>query len=184
LCRENDKIRLERTKEGTVRMNPPKGGWTGDGNREIAYQLSARWRTHERGRAFNSGTGFRLPDGSTLSPEASYVSKERLRSLPKGALRGFPRICPDLIIELQSRSDPFQDLPDKMKDWISNRARLGWLIDPYDKRALVYRPKRRTSAVRVNQITGGRSGQRLCSRSRPGLKMLSRLNRSGHLCFV
>jgi Uma2 family endonuclease len=140
LCRENDNIRLERTKEGAVRMNPPTGGWTSDGNREITHQLSAWWGIHERGRVFDSSGGFRLPDGSTLSPDASYVSEERLRSLPKGALRGFPRICPDFVIELRSESDALEDLKSKMKDWIANGAQLGWLIDPYERQVLVYRP--------------------------------------------
>jgi Uma2 family endonuclease len=39
LCRDNDNVRLERTKEGAVRMNPPTGGWTGSGNLEISKQL-------------------------------------------------------------------------------------------------------------------------------------------------
>lgn len=44
LCRENDNVRLERTKEGAVRMNPPTGGWTGSGNQEIVAELERRQR--------------------------------------------------------------------------------------------------------------------------------------------
>ena len=58
LCRDNRDIRLERTKEGAVRMNPPTGGWTGRGNQEIARQLG-NWSLHETGSAFDSSTGFR-----------------------------------------------------------------------------------------------------------------------------
>jgi hypothetical protein len=39
LCRESDNIRFERTKDGTIWMNPPAGGWTSDGNAEIIHQL-------------------------------------------------------------------------------------------------------------------------------------------------
>ena len=154
LCRENDNVRLERTKEGAVRMNPPTGGWTGRGNQEIARQLGNWWATHERGGVFDSSTGFRLPDGSTLSPDASYVSVERLRDLPKGALRGFPHICPDFVIELRSDSDTLQGLKDKMNEWIANGAQLGWLIDPDEHQILVYRPDRSTEALTGNQIAG------------------------------
>jgi Uma2 family endonuclease len=28
LCRENDGVQFERTKEGAVRVRPPAGGWT------------------------------------------------------------------------------------------------------------------------------------------------------------
>ena len=65
LCRENDNVRLERTKEGAVRMNPPTGGWTGSGNQEIARQLGNWSVAKGLGRVFDSSTGFRLPDGSS-----------------------------------------------------------------------------------------------------------------------
>lgn len=154
LCRENDNVRLERTKEGAVRMNPPTGGWTGCGNQEISRQLGNWQANTESGRVFDSSSGFRLPDGSTLSPDASYLSEERLRSLPKGALRGFPRICPDFVIELRSESDPLQELTDKMNDWISNGAQLAWLIDPYERKVLVYRPDGTVESVTGSEIAG------------------------------
>lgn len=140
LCRENPDLRLERTREGAVRMNPPAGGWTSSGNQEISQQLGNWWSTHERGRVFDSSGGFRLPDGSTLNPDAAYLSEERLRALPKGALRSFPRVCPDFVIELLSESDSLAAMRAKMEDWIANGARLAWLIDPYRREAWVYRP--------------------------------------------
>jgi hypothetical protein len=50
LCRNNDNIRLEHTKEGLVRMNPPAGGYTGDANAEIqpTEQGSAGDRSRRR----------------------------------------------------------------------------------------------------------------------------------------
>jgi Uma2 family endonuclease len=154
LCRENREIRLERTKEGAVRINPPTGGWTGSGNIEVSTQLSIWWSTHEKGRVFDSSTAFRLPDGSTLSPDASYVSEERLGALPKDALRGFPPVCPDFVIELRSESDPVRELKSKMQDWISNGAQLAWLIDPWKREACVYRPDGTSDLVTANQIAG------------------------------
>ena len=154
LCRENRDIRLERTKEGIVRMNPPTGGFTGSGNQEIAGQLYQWWRTHQKGRVFDSSTAFRLPDSSILSPDASYVSEERLRTLPKGGLRGFPRICPDFVVELVSESDPLQTVKDKMGDWIANGALLGWLIDPYERQVLVFRPGRAAEVIAGDRISG------------------------------
>lgn len=154
LCRDNPDLRLERTREGAVRMNPPTGGWTSSGNQEISGQLYGWWLTHERGRAFDSNGGFRLPDGSTLSPDASYLSEERLRALPKGELRGFPRVCPDFVIELLSESDSVPAMRAKMGDWIANGARLGWLIDPYKHEAWVYRPGTEPEHVASKKLAG------------------------------
>ncbi len=154
LCRENDAVQFERTREGAIRMNPPAGGWTSSGNAEIAFQLSNWWRVHERGRIFDSSGGFRLADGSTLSPDASYLSEERLRSLPKGALRGFPRICPNFVIELLSESDTLERLQAKMEDWIANGAQLGWLIDPYKRQVWLYREGRALETSTDDQLQG------------------------------
>ena len=135
-------------------MNPPTGGWTGSGNQEIARQLGNWSVAKGLGRVFDSSTGFRLPDGSTLSPDGSYVSEERLHSLPKGALRGFPRICPDFVIELRSETDALQDLKNKMNDWISNGAQLGWLIDPYERQVLICHTDQATEVVTGNNVAG------------------------------
>jgi Uma2 family endonuclease len=153
-CRENDNVQFERTKEGAIRMHPPAGGYTSDGNREITYQLSAWWAKHERGRAFDSIGGFRLRDGSMLSPDASYLSEERLKKLPKGGLRSFPRVCPDFVIELVSDSDAVEELKKKMMGWISNGALLGWLIDPYERRVFVYRPGHKPQRLTGHKVTG------------------------------
>ena len=124
LCRENDNVQFERTKEGAIRMKRPASGWTSSGNEEISNQLGNWWRVHKLGRVFDATGGFRLPDGSTLSPDASYLSEKRLKKLPKGALRGFPKVCPDFVIELLSESDTLKGLKSKMADWISNGAVL------------------------------------------------------------
>ena len=154
LCRDNDNIQFERTKEGAIRMNPPAGGWTSSGNQEISRQLGNWWKTHKRGRVFDSSGGFRLPDGSTLSPDASYLSQERLKNLPKGELRSFPRVCPDFVIELLSESDTLNGLKDKMSNWISNGALLGWLVDPYERQVFVYRPGQKAKRVKGAKISG------------------------------
>ena len=154
LCRENDNVQFERTKGGAIRMNPPAGGWTSSGNAEIVFQLTGWWSQHERGRVFDSSGGFRLRDGSTLSPDASYLSEERLKQLPKGALRGFPKVCPDFVIELLSESDTLTGLQSKMTDWIANGAQLGWLIDPYERQVFVYRAGPSTERTTSRRLAG------------------------------
>ena len=140
LCRANDNVQFERTKEGVIHMNPPAGLFTGDGNAEIIHQLRSWWNTHLEGRATDSNTGFYLPDGSVLSPDAAYVSPKALKGLTKAELAGFPHLCPDFVIELLSASDSLVKTQEKMDRWIENGAQLGWLIDPYAKNVHVYAP--------------------------------------------
>jgi Uma2 family endonuclease len=49
-------------------------------------------------------------------------------------------MCPDFVIELRSYTDRLSYLEAKMEEYIANGARLGWLLDPIENRATIYRP--------------------------------------------
>jgi Uma2 family endonuclease len=49
-------------------------------------------------------------------------------------------ICPDFVVELRSSSDRVESLQAKMREYIDNGARLGWLLDPQQQRVEIYRP--------------------------------------------
>jgi len=140
LCLRSDNVQIERTREGVIRVNPPTGGFTGNGNFEILRQLGIWWSMHRRGRIFDSNTGFFLPDGSLLSPDAAYVLPEQLAGLTKDELARMPRLCPAFVVELLSQSDSLGDTRKKMECWVANGARLAWLVDPYRRCVEVYAP--------------------------------------------
>ena len=43
------------------------------------------------------------------------------------------------MVEVRSRSDRLRPLLAKMAEWMEAGSRLGWLLDPIDRRAYVYR---------------------------------------------
>ena len=85
-------------------------------------------------KIFDSSTGFRLPDGSVLSPDASLVWQERWQALTPEERRGFAPLCPDLLVELASPSDEghrgITALRRKMAAYQANGTQLGWLLIP------------------------------------------------------
>jgi Uma2 family endonuclease len=95
LCRANDIVQIERTREGVIHMNPPAGGMSSRSNFEINRQLGPWWIAHERGDVFGSSGGFYLPDGSMLSPDAAYMLPETLKGLTEDDLTSF--LAPVLI---------------------------------------------------------------------------------------
>jgi len=119
-------------------VHAPTGLSTGDGNAEITAQLRNWWKRHRRGRVTDSNTGFFLPDGSMLSPDAAYITHEQAATLKSEDLNHFGRMTPAFVIELRSKSDPLPELKRKMEAWIANGARVGWLVDPYDRTVIVY----------------------------------------------
>ncbi len=139
-CQLNKDLRIERTAEGNLEIMPPTGGETGNRNFRIALQLGVWTESDGTGVAFDSSTGFRLSNGATRSPDAAWVRQERLAELTAEQKQKFLPLCPDFVVELRSPTDSLTLLQDKMQEYIENGARLGWLIDPADKRVYVYRP--------------------------------------------
>jgi Uma2 family endonuclease len=139
-CMKNPDLRIEREANGEIIIMPRTGGETGYRNSELNFQLTAWSKRDGRGRAFDSNTEFFLPDGAALSPDASWVLKDRLAMLTKEQKRRFLPLCPDFVVELTSPSDRLNKVKSKMREWIDNGAALGWLIDADRRTVYVYRP--------------------------------------------
>ncbi len=139
-CAQNSELRIERTEEGALEIMPPTFIDTGNRNSGVTADLTNWARLDGSGYAFDSSTGFTLPNGAIRSPDASWVSRSRLEALTEEGRKGFGHICPDFVIEIRSASDRLSTLQAKMQEYIDNGARLGWMIDPIGRRAYVYRP--------------------------------------------
>lgn len=148
LANANRDLRLERTAQGKLIVNPPTGWETGKRNLSITRQLG-NWHeeNQEKGEAFDSSTGFELPNGSNRSPDSSWVSRSRWVTLTSEQKQTFPKVCPDFAIELRSKSDSLKELRAKMQEYIDNGLRLGWLIDPQNRRVEIYRSGQKTEVI-------------------------------------
>ena len=134
VCEANPDAVLELAADGQLITMTPTGGETGARNSNLAYQLSHWARSHGSWKVFDSSTGFRLADGSVLSPDLALVKLERWQALTPEQRRTFPPLCPDLVIELASASDEgprgAEALRRKMALYQANGAQLGWLLFP------------------------------------------------------
>jgi Uma2 family endonuclease len=131
-------LRMELEPNGDVIVMTPTKPKTGFRGSFITGALAAWAEKDGRGYAFDSSTGFTLPDGSVRSPDAAWVPKERWSPLDDedDYLEVF---CPDFIIELRSKSDRLPAAQRKMTAWIANGVKLAWLIDPQRRVVEVYR---------------------------------------------
>ncbi len=139
-CQLNGDLRIERTAAGEWLIMPPTGGDTGNRNAEITYQLVNWTKRDGTGLAYDSSTGFRLPNGAMRSPDGAWLRKDRLAEVPADQRQRFMPICPDFVIELWSPSDRLGDVQAKMAEYLANGARLGWLLYPPERCVYVYRP--------------------------------------------
>lgn len=139
LASANRDLRLERTEEGELIIMAPTGSETGNRNLGIEAQLWIWNRETKLGIAFNSSTGFNLPNGADRSPDASWIKLSRWEALTAEEQKGFAPICPDFVVELRSAPDNMKPLREKMQEYIKNGAKLGWLIDRKNRKVEVYR---------------------------------------------
>jgi len=134
---------------------PPTGWDTGERNLDIEGQLWMWNRQTQLGTAFNSSTGFTLPNGAIRSPDAAWVKRERMEAIKPDPGKFLP-LAPDFVVELRSPSDNLKLLQQKMQEYLDNGVRLGWLINPQDQSVEIYRP---SQAVEVLESPTRLSGE-------------------------
>ena len=147
LCQQNRELRFERTADGDLIVMPPTGGTTGNRNAELTHQVVKGTKADGTGAAFDSSTGYKLPNGADRSPDAAWVRRDRLATLTKEQKQKFLPLCPDFLVELRSPTDNLEATQAKMEEYIENGALLGWLLDPETRRVHVYRPNEQPEII-------------------------------------
>ena len=150
LCQANPEAVLELAADGSLILMTPTGSETGGRNGALSGLL---WQALKASslplKLFDSSTGFRLPDDSVLSPDASLVALDRWQALTAEQRRTFAPLCPDLVVELASTSgaSPSDEGPrgltalrQKMTAYQRNGARLGWLLIPAERAVEIWEP--------------------------------------------
>lgn len=153
VCAANPDAVLELDADGRLIPMTPTGGDTGARNNALLFQLNLALQALPGAfQVFDSSTGFQLPDGAVFSPDAALVACDRWRVLTPEQRRGFPPLCPDLVVELASESDAgprgLNALRRKMARYQQNGAQIGWLLLAQSRQVEVWR-------------AGGSSGEHL-----------------------
>jgi len=137
-CQVNRELLIERSAMGEVIVTLPAEGYSGHQSGEVFRQLAAWAVTDKTGVAFDSGTGFLLPNGAMRSPDAAWVRRSRLAVLSRRRKEHFIPLCPDFVIEVASPSEELSSLREKMEEYRNNGAALGWLVLPASTQVEVY----------------------------------------------
>ena len=150
LCLANPDAVLELAADGSLIPMTPTGSETSGRNSSLLIGLSQAVQASGLPlKLFDSSGGFRLPEDSVRSPDASLVLMERWRALSAAQRRSFAPLCPDLVVELASPNgaSPSDEGPrgltalrQKMAAYQRNGARLGWLLIPQDRAVEVWGP--------------------------------------------
>jgi Uma2 family endonuclease len=138
-CRDNPDLKIERNADRTIEIMAPTKRQTGKINFLIDLQLGKWYENVQQGEPHGADTGFALPNGAIRSPDAAWISDERINQKKGDDKEKFDEICPDFVIELKSQNDAMTILQEKMQEWMANGCRLAWLIDPVAEKVEIYR---------------------------------------------
>ncbi|MDT7807814.1 MAG: hypothetical protein QOJ70_1627 [Acidobacteriota bacterium] len=133
----DDGFRYELVKGELRRMSP-----SGSEHAVIIGKLTMRLGQHVEannlGLYFGAEAGFKIasdPD-TVRAPELAFVGRERIPG--SGVPKKFWSGAPDLAVEVVSPGDTFNEVEEKLEQWLSAGTRAVWIVNPRRRSVAVY----------------------------------------------
>jgi len=155
LCSKNRDFKIEQTAEGELIIMPPTLPDSGWRKSELNTDVTIWNRKTKAGIVFDSSTYFTMPNGARRSPDVAWIKREKWESLSEKKRQEDSKFVPDFVIELRSSTDPIKVLQAKMREYIENGVKLGWLIDPKNRKVYVYRANREVESLKNPETLSG-----------------------------
>jgi len=106
---------------------------------KIGMRLATFVEQHQLGSCYAAETGFVVEQTPTtiLAPDFAFISKER--DVPQE--KGFGKVVPDFVLEVQSPSETLSDTNEKTLLWLDAGVRLVWIADMKSKSITAYQKR-------------------------------------------
>ena len=137
-CEANDDYEMEVNEAGEL-VILPMVGFRGNRREHYLNVFMGNWEMTNGGVSASQSSRFRLASGAIRGPDAAWITQERYDAATEEERETVFPGAPDFVVEIRSRSDSLAPLQRKMQLWMDGGARLGWLIDPPNRRVYVYR---------------------------------------------
>ena len=141
--------------DGVIVSMPPASDWPTSVTATITILLGAHVRSRKLGRVYSSEAGFVLfPDRETVRvPDVAFVRAERM---PHGEARWhFPRLAPDLAVEVLSPTDRERDMQAKVAMYQEAGVPLIWVVEPRDQTVTVLALGQAPTVLTVTDMLDG-----------------------------
>lgn len=125
---------------GELRTMTPSGYQHGRIAARLAGLVDSHVTAHQLGDTLGAETGFRLasnPD-TVRAPDVAFVSRERVPEVAPP--RGYGLGAPDLVAEVVSPNDSYEEVVEKVLDWLRAGTRLVWVVNPRTRTVAIHAP--------------------------------------------
>jgi Uma2 family endonuclease len=105
----------------------------------LSILLGQYIKENNLGQGFGAETGFKLttnPD-TVRAADIAFVRRERIPET--GIPKNFWQTAPDLAVEVLSPGDTYEEVDEKVEDWLDAGARAVWIVSPKLRSVTVYR---------------------------------------------
>ncbi|HEY7313110.1 MAG TPA: Uma2 family endonuclease [Gemmataceae bacterium] len=129
-------------------------GWVAG---ELIRVLGNHCRAHRLGWVLPGGDaayqGFPDSPRTVRKPDVSFVRHGRFNDeqLPGG----YARLAPDLVVEVVSPNDTYEEVDEKIEEYLRAGVRLVWVISPKNHTVRVYRVNGSSHSLRENDQLDG-----------------------------
>jgi Uma2 family endonuclease len=127
LSADNPGWHIEREPDGSLSVSPTS-------YRNGIRAFEAARQLHEwgqgRGVAASADAGITLPDKAVRAPDASWISFERWRALSDTEREKYPKVLPEVVIEIVSSYDSYAAQRRKTQYYVEQGSLYGVVIDP------------------------------------------------------
>lgn len=123
--------------DGRIVPMAPAGGEHGTVESELDWHLQSFIRDRKLGWVMVGEVGIytrRDPD-RVRGADVVFISKDRLPAPPKG----FLEVAPELVVEVISPGDRWQNIRDKLEEYFAIGVERVWIVEPASRTVLIYR---------------------------------------------
>ena len=145
----NEPVTFERTAEGYLVISPQSHGPSTVLSLRISHQLMYWVEGGGGGEVRGEGGGYKFgptpPPGeeekqAERAPDVSWYPQDVLDAIDPDVYEDqMLELCPPFVVEILSAKQRLKSLQDKMEEYLSYGAQLGWLIDRKRGKAWIYR---------------------------------------------
>jgi Uma2 family endonuclease len=122
--------------DGRIVHMTPTGDEHGTIEFNLGRELSAFVRKNKLGRVTGGEVGIyirRRPD-RIRAADIAYISAKRSAR----PVKGFLEVAPELVVEIMSPEDRWQDIRDKLADYFSIGVEQVWIVEPQNRKVLIF----------------------------------------------